>query len=147
MLGGGWEVEVNRFPLFDTQAKFLTCFPKNGMRNVMLLRDLGLRSLISCGLLNVLPIWRYMKSAAHLKVLIRVTRNATDRRALALYRMAETFSQMLLLRTCSESSLEDELQKFDCRPEHPKNNRSVNGILRTESPERGLHRRRKKKKK
>ncbi|GIX86384.1 hypothetical protein CEXT_442981 [Caerostris extrusa] len=46
-----------------------------------------------------------------------------------LYRMAETFSQMLLLRTCSESSLEEQLQKFDPNPEHHKNNWSVNGIL------------------
>ncbi|GIX86380.1 hypothetical protein CEXT_442941 [Caerostris extrusa] len=80
-VGGGWKVDVNRFRLFDTEAKFVTCFPKNGMRNGMLLRDLGLYSLIGCGLLNVLPIWRYMKSMAHLKVLARVTRNAADRRA------------------------------------------------------------------
>ncbi|GIX86394.1 hypothetical protein CEXT_443041 [Caerostris extrusa] len=31
-------------------------------------------------------------------------------------------------RTCSESSLEEKLQKFDPHPEHLKNNRSVNGI-------------------
>ncbi|GIY14293.1 hypothetical protein CDAR_256181 [Caerostris darwini] len=55
--------------------------------------------------------------------------NATDRRALALYRISKTISEMLLFRTCSESSPEEELQKFDPDPEHPKNNRSVNGIF------------------
>ncbi|GIX86402.1 hypothetical protein CEXT_443071 [Caerostris extrusa] len=45
---------------------------------------------------------------------------------------------------CSESSLEEKLPKFDPRPEHPKYNRSVNGILQDRITECGLWKKKKK---
>ncbi|GIY14292.1 hypothetical protein CDAR_256171 [Caerostris darwini] len=66
------------------------------------------------------PVLRKVRFILRLKVLLGVTRNATRQNIL---------SDAFFTETCSESSLEDELQKFDPHPEHPKYNRRVNGIL------------------
>ncbi|GIX86386.1 hypothetical protein CEXT_443001 [Caerostris extrusa] len=66
----------------------------------------------------------------HLKVLVRVTRKCNRQKSFSFVQNGQNIlSDASSSETCFESSLEDELQKFDPYPEHLQNNRSLNGIL------------------
>ncbi|GIX86404.1 hypothetical protein CEXT_443081 [Caerostris extrusa] len=74
--------------------------------------------------------FRFKKIVAHLKVLVRVTRKCNRQKSISFVQNGQNIlSDASSSKTCSESSLEEELQKFDPDPDDTKNNRSVNGIL------------------